>query len=81
MIRVLLFAGLAETAGSSSITLEGIQKPLTVQAVKEQLSAKYPAMKELLEKSMAAVNQEYANSSDSIKESDEIAFIPPVSGG
>lgn len=81
MIRVLLFAGLAETAGESSILLEAGLEPLTVQAVREQLSSKYPAMKELLEKSMAAINQEYANSSDPIKESDEVAFIPPVSGG
>jgi molybdopterin converting factor subunit 1 len=81
MIRVLLFAGLAEAAGSSTISLEMDQTEWTVKAVREKLSERYPALQDLLEKSMVAVNQEYATSADSVQETDEIAFIPPVSGG
>ncbi|RXT05841.1 molybdopterin converting factor subunit 1 [Ammoniphilus sp. CFH 90114] len=81
MIRVLLFAGLAEVAGASEIHLEVGQGPLSIETVREKLSLRYPAMADLLGKSMAAINQEYANASDLIRETDEVAFIPPVSGG
>ncbi|WP_134704095.1 molybdopterin converting factor subunit 1 [Ammoniphilus sp. YIM 78166] len=81
MVRILLFAGLAEVAGSSVISLEMDHTEWTVRAVREKLSERYPALRDLLEKSMVAVNQEYAMSADPVKETDEIAFIPPVSGG
>lgn len=81
MVRILLFAGLAEAAGSSVVTLEMNASERTVGAIREKLAKQYPAMKDLLEKSMIAINQEYATAADSVQESDEIAFIPPVSGG
>lgn len=81
MIRVLLFAGLAEAAGSSAITLEASQESLTVQDVRTILMEKYPAMSDLLSNSLAAVNQEYAEGNQMVTSADEIAFIPPVSGG
>ncbi len=81
MVRILLFAGLAEAAGSSVVSLEMDQAEWTVRAVREKLSELYPALQDLLEKSMVAVNQEYATSADPVRETDEIAFIPPVSGG
>jgi len=81
MIRVLLFAGLAEMAGSTAVTIETSEKSLSVNDVKTILIEKYPAMSDLLSKSLAAVNQEYAQADQHVTTSDELAFIPPVSGG
>jgi molybdopterin converting factor subunit 1 len=81
MIRILLFAGLAEAAKTSEISLDLLAEQVSVQWVRTKLSEKYPQMKDLLEKSMAAVNQEYAENDTLIATTDEVAFIPPVSGG
>jgi molybdopterin converting factor subunit 1 len=81
MIRVLLFAGLAEIAGASAINLELLEEKTSVQWVRAKLAEMYPQMTDLLEKSMAALNQEYAENDAQITAADEIAFIPPVSGG
>ena len=44
------------------------------------LEEKYPRLKELASY-MVAVNDEYASTNIAINENDEIAIIPPVSGG
>ena len=81
MIRILLFAGLAEVAGSTAVTVDASERSLSVKDVRSILMEKYPAMSDLLSKSLAAVNQEYAEGDQLVSPSDEVAFIPPVSGG
>jgi molybdopterin converting factor subunit 1 len=81
MIKILLFAGLSDAVGSPTVTLPLSAERATVEDVKNMLIQEFPNIKELLSKSMAAVNQEYADESTVVNESDEIAFIPPVSGG
>ncbi|MBS1772380.1 MAG: molybdopterin converting factor subunit 1 [Bacteroidetes bacterium] len=49
-------------------------------ALKQMLADKYPELKKLAHY-MVAVNNEYATDTTAIKEGDEIAIIPPVSGG
>jgi molybdopterin converting factor subunit 1 len=52
----------------------------TVAALREELQKKYPGLKGL--KSLfIAVNQAYAEDQVVLAENDEIALIPPVSGG
>lgn len=54
--------------------------PLTVGELREELIRQYPELARL--KSLAvAVNSEYAQDGNQLKEGDEIALIPPVSGG
>ncbi len=79
MIKVLLFAGLAEAAGASEILLE--RNAMTTSEIREELAGRYPEMKDRLWTSMIAVNQEYVNGETEVKSGDEVAFIPPVSGG
>ena len=47
------------------------------------LLERWPALKEVRGASILAVNQEYVDSSVplSVKEGDEVAIIPPISGG
>jgi molybdopterin synthase sulfur carrier subunit len=52
----------------------------TVAALRMELQKKYPALTGL--KSLfVAVNHEYADDQHQLTENDEIALIPPVSGG
>ena len=77
MNKVLFFANLKDIVGQESISLD--LKDKTVAQVKELLLEQYPTLP--LDNCMAAVNEEFAIDTDIIKENEEIAFIPPVSGG
>jgi sulfur-carrier protein len=52
----------------------------TVADLRKSLSAQFPAL-DKLNSLFIAVNQNYAEDSTHLNESDEIALIPPVSGG
>ncbi|AUM66593.1 molybdopterin converting factor subunit 1 [Brevibacillus laterosporus] len=79
-VTLLLFAGLAERAGQNSIQIE-LPDSSTVQDLLDKLPHEYPALKELLSSCFVSVNQEYADHHTIIKENDEVAILPPVSGG
>jgi sulfur-carrier protein len=67
-----------EIIGQREMTFEGDVQ--TVAALRTELEKKYPALSSL--KSLfIAVNNEYAEESQPIRQTDEIALIPPVSGG
>ena len=80
-MNVLFFGIAKDIVGSSEITFsEKLKKPTTVGALKRQLVESYPEFSKL--NSLAvAVNSEYANDDVTLGGSDEIAIIPPVSGG
>ncbi|MRG85655.1 molybdopterin converting factor subunit 1 [Salinibacillus xinjiangensis] len=80
MINVLFFAGLAEKTGQREIQLEHIAGS-TVEQLKEKLMQEYPQAKAEMSQAMIAVNEEYAEKTDTLQERDTVAFIPPVSGG
>jgi molybdopterin converting factor small subunit len=53
----------------------------TVGDAKRFLSNKFPQVEGLLSRSVIARNQDYAPNTDVIAQGDELAVIPPVSGG
>ena len=65
--------------GSSSVSVEMVNDA-TVYNLKYALEKQYPGLKQLASY-MVAVNNEYALTEDVIHPCDEIAIIPPVSGG
>ncbi|MBV7505133.1 molybdopterin converting factor subunit 1 [Bacillus sp. sid0103] len=77
MNKVLFFAHLRDAVGEEFLSVEASGK--TVAELKAELAAKYnlPNMDTV----MTAVNEEFAANDEVIQSSDEIAFIPPVSGG
>lgn len=77
MNKILFFAHLRDVMGKDFVCLELSGK--TIAEVKEILVETYPALK--LDSGMAAINEEFARNEDIINAQDEIAFIPPVSGG
>ncbi|BDR12949.1 molybdopterin synthase sulfur carrier subunit [Vibrio sp. STUT-A11] len=85
MIKVLFFAQTRELVGIDSVDLEGQFE--TVEAVRAHLAEK--GMEKdgkwdlALEpgKLLAAVNQSIVPLDTEVKEGDEVAFFPPVTGG
>lgn len=77
MNKVLFFANLKDIVGQETLQLD--LKDKTVAQVKELLLKQYPTLP--LNNCMTAVNEEFAMDTDIIKENEEVAFIPPVSGG
>ena len=53
----------------------------TVRAALDALARAYPQVAPYVDHTMAAVNQEYADHSRALEDGDELAVIPPVSGG
>lgn len=80
-VTVKLFAGLAEQAGAPSIDvdLEGEQN--TVEAVKAAVAKQLTDSVASVRRALVAVNRNYANDRQVISSDDEVALIPPVSGG
>jgi len=78
MITVKLFGITREIVGQPILE---IKDPInTVAQLKEFMTANYPKIK-ALNSLLIAVNSEYAEDDIMIKSSDEVALIPPVSGG
>ncbi|GAA4717138.1 molybdopterin converting factor subunit 1 [Brevibacillus fulvus] len=79
-VKVLLFASLAERAGKREIIAQ-IPNGSTVSKLLEQISADYPELAKLLPSCFVSLNQEYAGPESVVNAADEIAILPPVSGG
>jgi MoaE-MoaD fusion protein len=79
-VRVLFFGGLKDLAGKSSDLLE-LPDGALVRDVLAHYLAQVPEMRELVAALAVAVNQEYAGAETGLKSGDEVALLPPVSGG
>ncbi|HEV3383803.1 MAG TPA: molybdopterin converting factor subunit 1 [Gemmata sp.] len=79
-VTVKLFAAAREMIGSEEVKLE-LPEGATVGDAKRVLTERYPQIAGLLSRSVMARNQEYALDVDVVAASDELAVIPPVSGG
>ncbi|MBG9377167.1 molybdopterin converting factor subunit 1 [Panacibacter sp. DH6] len=77
-VEVLAFGIVKEIFGKSVISIE--MPGTTVAALKQALEASFPKMKQIASY-MVAVNNEYAKDEVILAGKDEIAVIPPVSGG
>jgi molybdopterin synthase catalytic subunit len=79
-VRVLFFGMLKDLAGSSGDALE-LPDGAVVRDVLAQYEARIPRLKESLASLAVAVNREYAGPETSLRDGDEVALLPPVSGG
>ncbi|NNM23364.1 MAG: MoaD/ThiS family protein, partial [Flavobacteriaceae bacterium] len=76
---VLVFGIAKDIMGGASVHLE-VELPTDVEGLKQHILDEYPAFEDV--RSLAiAINNEYGLSNAIIKNGDEIAIIPPVSGG
>lgn len=79
MIKVKLFAAAAQLAGRREV--EGPWEGLSAAQLLAALQEAHPALQRLGTSVMLAVNQEFAAPDQIIAAGDEVAVIPPVSGG
>jgi molybdopterin converting factor subunit 1 len=79
-LRVKLFALARQLAGAEEVELT-VVPPVTVGSVREALAEQSSPLASLVRHSMFAVGTEYARDDVVVQEGDELALIPPVSGG
>jgi molybdopterin converting factor subunit 1 len=79
-VTVRLFARLRDLAGSGELVRD-VQGPATVQTIWRSLVADFPAIAEYEGSMSVAVNADYSKMAAPVHEGDEVAFLPPVSGG
>jgi MoaD family protein len=78
VVRVRLFAALREAASASEVETSGKTVGEVVEALSERFGERFAAVAGV---SSFVVNGERATRSTPIAEGDEVALLPPVSGG
>jgi molybdopterin converting factor subunit 1 len=79
-VSVKFFAILRDRAGVSETTLE-LSGGATVAMARDRLAEYFPVLKPLLARAAFAVNHNYVPLTTRLNDGDELAVIPPVSGG
>jgi molybdopterin synthase catalytic subunit len=79
-VRILFFGILKDLAGKSSDLLE-LPEGSSVRELLSHYSSQTPRLQPSLASIAVAVNQEYAGPETALKSGDEVALLPPVSGG
>jgi len=79
-VRVLFFGMLKDLAGKASEVVE-LSEEASIRDLLARYEAQIPRLNELLPSLALAVNQQYAGPDAKLKSDDEIALLPPVSGG
>jgi molybdopterin synthase sulfur carrier subunit len=79
-VTVRLFARLRDITGASELTRE-CASGATIQAVWHELAAEFPELAGYERSISSAVNADYARMDQRLNDGDEVAFLPPVSGG
>jgi molybdopterin converting factor subunit 1 len=79
-IRVLFFGLLKDICGSAEDCLD-LPEGSTAGAVFEHYAAAFPSLRQMASSIVLARNHEFAKTSERLSEGDEVALLPPVSGG
>lgn len=79
-VRVLFFGMLKDLAGRATDSLS-LPEAASLGDVLDHYEQRIPRLKEIAASIAMSVNQEYAGPDASLKDGDEIALLPPVSGG
>jgi molybdopterin converting factor subunit 1 len=79
-ITILLFGQARETVGAATLELE-VAPSTTVASAFARLVADHPKLARMERSLLFAVNEEYAGREQALKDGDQLAVLPPVSGG
>jgi len=79
-VTVKLFARLRDIAGTAELLRE-VDAGTTVRGLWQQLATEYPEIASYERSISTAVNADYARRDQVLADGDEVAFLPPVSGG
>ena len=79
-VTVRLFARLRDIAGASELSRE-VRPGATIGSVWRDLVNDFPELARYERAISSAINADYARMDQSVSDGDEVAFLPPVSGG
>ena len=79
-VTVRLFARLRDIVGAAELVRE-VSPGATIASVWTDLTREFPDLARYERSISTAVNADYARMNHAIGDGDEIAFLPPVSGG
>lgn len=79
-VTVKLFARLRDLVGTAELVRE-LEAGATVRTLWTQLSTEFPSIASYERSISAAVNADYARMDRPLSDGDDVAFLPPVSGG
>ncbi len=79
-VSVRLFARLRDIAGTSNLERE-LPDGSTARELWDTLEAEFPELDRYRETVSTAINTEYSRMDHALTQGDEVAFLPPVSGG
>lgn len=79
-VRLLAFASAADALGASELSWE-IEPGATVGALRFDLATRVPRLEPLLPRLAIAIRGTLAREVTELREGDEVALLPPVSGG
>jgi len=79
-IRVLFFGAARDAVDATQLDLS-LDAPATVSSAFRTMAARFSQLERFGRSLLFAVNQEYATPDTVLKENDELAVFPPVSGG
>ena len=79
-IRVLFFASLADIVGSREREVNPAEVT-DILSVFDKFAAEFPDMEAHRQSALFALNSEFARPGTIVRDGDEVAFLPPVSGG
>ena len=79
-VTVRLFARLRDVTGAGELVRE-VPEPANAHTVWNAILAEWPALREYEKTMSVAINAEYARMTANVHDGDEVAFMPPVSGG
>ena len=79
-VRIRLFARLRDIAGAGELE-RAIEPGASLRSVWRSLVGEFPELERYTGSISGAVNEEYARLDARVHDGDEVAFLPPVSGG
>lgn len=79
-MQVILFGISREIVGTKTLQVEPAERIQTVGGLKQWMKQKYPQLERLTSLAVA-VDNEYADDDQRVSDENEVAIIPPVSGG
>jgi len=79
-VTVRLFARLREIAGAEELSRD-VAAGATIADVWRQLEGEFPELARYERSISSAINADYARMDSRVVDGDEVAFLPPVSGG
>jgi molybdopterin converting factor small subunit len=80
-VKLLFFSVLQDLTATEETWWPIPESGLTVRALIESVSERWPTLRQWQGRLLVAVDLEYASLDDAVRDGQEVAFMPPVQGG